>query len=291
MASNARYTLATIPAELRQNIYKHILFHEMDVRLILDRPPSVSNSDKKEERKLQIDDNPHFGPCAECIAIAKTTGALMQTCKLVHEEMYPLLYANSDFCLIELPVAHRFVDNTAARFRPIITELSLGHTCDPGKGAKTERAQLQYIVENLPELRQPRWRGLNSTADSYEKGTEWKPYELRKIKTLLDKSKHLAKVFFDPKGHRCCIDLRFTDKAGIVQGDVIFERCSSVLALLLNILGVLVGSLVLSFIEFRQFEMEDTPYLYPQSFVIFPAGLEPIFGATLSAVATVRVFN
>ena len=210
-------SLAELPAEVRNNIYEYVLPRGVDVRLMLAPVASTSHNDMNRDRQLQLDTTPGVAPCDECQSIIKTTCALMQTCSKVHDELAPQLYTFADVMIVELPAATRFVNNIPARFQPLVKELGLAHAYDVAVGEKAEKLQLQSIVQNLTGLRQFYWKGLNRMADWQEKGTEWKPHELRKIKTVLKHSMHLIKVYFDTHSCICCTALRFTDLDGVAK--------------------------------------------------------------------------
>ena len=122
----------------------------------------------------------------------------------------------TSFIIVDLAAAAHFIQNLPAQYQPLIKELAIVHydNC-AAKHEKLEKQVLQLIVGSLTELRQLEWRGVDRTADIEEKGTEWKPAELRKMMTILDSSKLLCKAFFDPLSCPCCTPVRFADEDAV----------------------------------------------------------------------------
>ena len=202
-------SLAELPAEVRNNIYEHVLPRGIDVRLRSAKNDGVV----QEPLKVQMDTAEGVSPCAECMEFARSASALMQTCSKIHAEFAPRLYTMSAVVIVGLPVAARFVDNIPSQFQPLIKDLCLV-AYDTTQSEKAAKLQMQSIAQGLTGLRHFEWRGVNRMADDEEKGTQWKPYELRKMLTLLKFSTHICKVFYNSFTCPWCTQVRFTDAQG-----------------------------------------------------------------------------
>ena len=146
-------SLANLPAEIRNNIYEHVLPRSIDVRLQLTK----SNGDPGQVRHLQ-----DTSPCDEYIEFARTTCALAKTCKTVHFELGPRLYTMSAFVFVKLPAAAQFVNNIPTRCRPLIKNLVVVDHCDERvQSEKVYKFQLQSIAQSLTGLRHFEWKGIN----------------------------------------------------------------------------------------------------------------------------------
>ena len=209
-------SLANLPAEVRNNIYTHMLPRRIDVQIAFAISPG--NTDQ-----LRMDTTSDMAPCKECAGYARTATALIQTCSTFHDELAPLLYSMTSFIIVELSATARFIENLPTQYRHLVKELAIVHYDNCAKDhEKVEKQVLQLIVGSLTELRQLEWRGVDRTADIEEKGTEWKPAELRKMMTILESSKSLCKAFFDPLSCPCCTPVRFADEDAVATEAVCY---------------------------------------------------------------------
>ena len=176
--------LELLPAEIRSIIYQHTMG---DVLFLKEMAIQLTMSHEKElwlPRLVGISDpGTRYGwdDGQKSFAQYGTARRLVQTCSLLRKEVTPMLWSKILVTLYQLEELTHLESMLTPLAKSMIRRLQVripGYKPQPGL---KERRQFCRDLQAIPTLQELSIEDLDTSADSQEKGSIWKPHSLRII--------------------------------------------------------------------------------------------------------------
>ena len=220
---NIPFRFLDLPAELRALTYDYVLSQQIRVELELWINPRYLVPGQDQRLLGYLTDGTGFHrPDLKFSDNIQPTISLMNACRTTHVELGPRLYRTLRFVVNPASVAKNFCTSLSTFLRPFIHEMTvIDYPYRRYYTEKAEKLSIQAAVEGFSGLRILCWEGIDISANSQDKGTMWKPQELRKLAIVIKSSAHLRKAFYvPPSGLHRYTSVRLTTEDGTAKTNV-----------------------------------------------------------------------